>query len=106
MRWRVRREKARARSVSTALKLDVGFRLYGDHMRKWLVQAPSEFVAELIYARLADAGVQSLSMNRAARPSSLAGERDIYVDEKDLEDARKIVRSAEVLDDDGTKLGE
>jgi hypothetical protein len=63
-------------------------------MRKWLIHAPNEFVAEIIRQRLAEGGVRSFSVG-SARPSSLAGGRDIYVEELDLEHARRILKSVE-----------
>jgi hypothetical protein len=64
-------------------------------MRKWLVSAPNEFVAEIIRQQLAEGGVRSLCVG-GPKPSSLAGGCDIYVEESDLERARTVLKAAEV----------
>jgi hypothetical protein len=62
---------------------------------RFLTSAPNEFVADMIYQRLTEAGVQPLSIGSEARPASLDGGRDIYVEDQDLDRARQILRRAE-----------
>ena len=69
-------------------------------MRKWLINAPNEFTAEMICQRLAEGGVRPLSVGTTAKPTSMAGGRDIYVDDRDFDRAREILRAAETVSDD------
>jgi hypothetical protein len=64
-----------------------------------LTSAPNEFVADMICQRLMEGKVQVLPVGTSARPASLAGGRDIYVEDADLERACEILRDAESLSD-------
>lgn len=76
-------------------------------MPKWLIKARNEFMAEIICQRLMEGGVQPLSLGTSARPSSLAGGRDIYVEDRDIERAQGILKAAEtVSEDELTKLSD
>ena len=69
-------------------------------MMRLLTSAPNEFVADMICQRLMEGGVQVLPVGTSARPASLGGGRDIYVEDADLERAREILRDAESLSDE------
>jgi hypothetical protein len=66
-------------------------------MAKWLITAPNEFVADMICQRLVEGGVQPLSLGTSSRPSSLAGGRDVYVGDGELDLARQISRKRKPL---------
>jgi hypothetical protein len=67
---------------------------------KWLLSAPSEFVADIVCQRLSEGGVRSFSQGAGARRSSLAGAQDIYVEDGDLARARSILKEAETFSED------
>lgn len=69
-------------------------------MTKWLITAPNEFVADIICQRLLEGGVQPLSIGTSVISSSLAGGRDIYVEDKELEHAQRILKEMETTADD------
>lgn len=53
----------------------------------------------MICERLTEVGVQPLPIGALARPGSLTGRRDIYVEDGDLDRAREILREAESVSD-------
>jgi hypothetical protein len=65
------------------------------HMRL-LVRASTEFEADAILDRLADAGVQAVSKGGAYA----WGAKDIYVEEGELETAREALANARSFSDD------
>jgi hypothetical protein len=67
----------------------------GRRVARFLINAPSEFVADMICARLSEAGIQPRSIGASARPATLAGGRDIYVEDDELNRAREVLHEAE-----------
>jgi hypothetical protein len=65
-----------------------------------VTSAPNEFVADIICQRLKEGGVQVLPVGTSARPTSLAGGRDIYVEDDDLTRAHEILQEAEAAGDE------
>jgi hypothetical protein len=68
-------------------------------MSSWLMAAPNEFVADAVCQQLLEAGVHPLPLGASARLGTLAGRRDIYVADGDLERARQILKEIEAVSD-------
>lgn len=64
------------------------------------MRAPNEFVAGAVCQQLIEGGVQPLSVGASAKPGTLSGGRDIYVEDADLERARQILKEAEGVSDE------
>lgn len=64
------------------------------------MMAPNEFVADAVCEQLIEGGVQPRSVAASAKPGTLAGGRDIYVADGDLERARQILKDAEEVSDE------
>ena len=64
-------------------------------MARHLTTASNELEAEIILARLGEAGIHAWESNSlGGRPGS-AGPRDVYVEHEDLERAREALREAQ-----------
>lgn len=65
-------------------------------MARFLTTASSEFEAEMIRERLAEAGIAVLIEGTGASPRAFAGgKRDIYVEDEVLERAQEALREAQ-----------
>jgi hypothetical protein len=66
---------------------------------RFLISAPSEFVADTMCGQLVAAGIRPQTIGNSIRPATLAAGRDIYVDDEHLERAREVLREAESVDE-------
>lgn len=69
-------------------------------MSRFLAHAESEFGADIIIARLAEAGIHAASPSVNSESGGAIGKWNIYVEEADLERAREVLAEAESVDED------
>jgi hypothetical protein len=68
---------------------------------KLVTSVGSEPEAELIAARLSEAGIQAISRRSIGGPEwGVSGARDVYVEEHDLDRAREVLRAGEGVSED------
>lgn len=76
-------------------------------MSRYLTTASNEFEADMILARLSDAGVPAVEQGTLGPRAGGTGARDIFVEEHDLARAREALKAAEdVTDEELTDLSE
>jgi hypothetical protein len=76
-------------------------------MTRFLLTASTEFEADIVRERLAEAGISVLIEGQANPRAIAAGGRDIYVDDGALERAREVLAAAQdVSEDDLTTLSQ
>jgi hypothetical protein len=76
-------------------------RRYPENLLKVLTSVSSEPEAELISARLSEAGIQAIARRSIGGPEwGVSGARDVYVEEHDLVRAREILAADESVSED------
>jgi hypothetical protein len=69
---------------------------YAWNLLKVVTSVSSEPEAELVSARLSEAGIQVISRRSIGGPEwGVSGARDVYVEEHDLDRAREVLRADE-----------
>jgi len=65
-------------------------------MLKIVTSVSSEPEAEMVCARLAEAGIQAMPQRSTGGPTwGISGARDVYVDEQDLDRAHEVLKADE-----------
>jgi hypothetical protein len=76
-------------------------------MNRWVATAGNEIEADIIVGRLADAGIHAWSSDPLASRPVLNHPYDIYVDDADLDTAKRVLVEAQDVDEgELTRLAE
>lgn len=68
-------------------------------MNRWVTTAGNEIEADIIVGRLTDAGIHAWASNPLASRTGLSRPYDIYVDDADLDAAKRVLVEAEGVDE-------
>jgi Putative prokaryotic signal transducing protein len=69
-------------------------------MSAYLTTGSNELEADIILSRLAEAGINAWQQGTLGGRPGYAGARDVYVQDADLEPARKALKAAQDVDED------
>jgi hypothetical protein len=68
-------------------------------MNRWVTTASNEIEADIIVGRLADAGIHAWASDPIASRRGMNNPHDIYVDDTDLDAAKRVLVEAEDIDE-------